>query len=112
MSVFDGVPPYNGVDINDWILRARLVINGILNGKTNNTGSFTLNAASATTTITLAKGRLGPDTVILLQPKTANAAAEFPTMWESARDVANGTFTFTHTNNAQIDRTFGFVLVG
>lgn len=114
MSVFNGVPPYNGKDVTDWILSARLAINGMLNGKTNNTGTFTLAANVGSTTFTLAKGRMGIDTVIIFMPTTAHAATEFGagTIYVSSRDVAANTFTVTHTNNAQTDRTFAYVLVG
>lgn len=114
MSLFDGVPPYNGVDTNDWILRARTVINGVLNGKSNNTGNFTLVTSTVSTTVTLAKGRLGPDTVVLYMPTTLHAAAEIGngTMFVSSRDVASNTFTLTNASNTQNDRSFAFILVG
>lgn len=114
MSVFDGVPPYNGVDTGDWILRARLCINGLLSGKSNNTGNFTLATSTASTVVVLAKGRLGPDTVVVYMPTTANAATELAlgTMFVSSRNVASNTFTLTNSNNHQNDRTFAFILVG
>lgn len=114
MSEFNGVPPYNGIDLDDWLKRARLVVNGSLNGKTNNTGSFTLATSTVSTTVVLALGRLGPDTVILPMPLTANAAAEIGagTMWVSSRNVATGKFVLTHASNTQADRTFNFIMVG
>lgn len=111
---YPGVPPFNGEDINDWVFHARLTINGCLNGKTNNTSSVTLQTSTATTVVTLAKGRLGPNTVILFEPTTAHAAAEIGngTMWVSSKDVANGVFRITNASNTQNDRTFNFILVG
>jgi len=45
-------------------------------------------------------------------PMTANAAAEFGngTLYVAAR--VKGAFTLAHANNAQADRTFGYVLIG
>ena len=45
------------------------VVNGIMNGKTNNTGSVTLATGGATTT-TITDARIGVDSVILLSPTT------------------------------------------
>lgn len=112
MSLYLGVPPFNGVDIYDWCLFARTTINNNLNGKTNNTGSTTLRTSTVSTTVSLAIGRLGPDTVILLQPTTSNAAAAIPTTWVSSKDAQTGKFVLTHASNTQADRTFNFILVG
>jgi hypothetical protein len=48
------------------------VTNNILNGKTNNTGTVTLNTGNATTT-TIYDERIGYNSIILLTPITANA---------------------------------------
>lgn len=101
-------------DLKEWLRRCVRVINGIMQGKTNNTGSVTLTANAATTVVTESEGRIGQNTVILFSPTTANAATEFGagTLYVSARDVINNTFTITHVNNAQTDRTFKYVLIG
>ena len=46
------------------------VVNGIMNGKTNNTGTVTLATGNATTT-TITDARIGIDSVILLAPSSA-----------------------------------------
>lgn len=51
------------------------VVNGIMNGKTNNTGSVTLATGNATTT-TITDARIGIDSIILLAPKSAAALAD------------------------------------
>lgn len=99
-------------DLPQWVAEIAKQSNELLNGRTNNYGTLTLTANAASTTITLAAGRLGNNTVILLQPTTANAAGAIATTYESSRSVLNGTFTLTHTNNAQADKTFSYVLVG
>jgi hypothetical protein len=47
-----------------------------------------------------------------LMPTTANAAAEIGagTAYISARTKRS--FTITHANNSQSDRTFGYVVIG
>lgn len=110
---FLNAPEYYA-DLKEWLRRTVKVVNNIMEGKTNNTGSVTLSASSSTTTVTEAKGRVGQNTIILLMPTTANAATEFGagTLYISARNVANNQFTITHVNNSQTDRTFNYVLIG
>jgi hypothetical protein len=90
--------------------RAKLAdaINRALQGKLNNTGSVTLTANSATTTLT--DPRIGKDSVILIQPTTANAATATGNVYFGT--PGNGTVTINHTNNAQTDRTFKYVIIG
>ncbi len=111
---FPGVPPYNGINVNDWSIHARNTVNGLLAGKSNNTGTVTLNTSTSSTTVVLAKGRLGPDTVILFEPTTADAAIEVSTatMWVSTKDPLNNKFIITNAVNNKNDRTFNFILVG
>lgn len=85
-----------------------LVVRNAMDGKINATGTVTLTASSATTVVT--DNRAGGDSVVLFMPTTANAAAEVPTMYVSAR--AKQSFTITHANNAQTDRTFSYVILG
>lgn len=86
------------------------VVNGVLDGKLNSTGSFTCTASAASTSVT--DYRAGLDSVILLMPTTANGAAEIGagTIFISARNKQS--FTVTHANNAQTDRSFGYVIIG
>lgn len=96
----------------DMLREHTTILTGVMLGKTNNTGSFTLAANATTTTLTFAKGRLSQGTVILWEPTTANAAAANTNLYKSAIDVANRTVTLTHANTATIDRTFSYILVG
>lgn len=79
-------------------------IRELFEGRRNTTGSVTLTANAASTTV--AHVNFGVDSVPHLTPTTANAAAEIGagTIRVSAR--ANGSFTLAHANNAQTDRTF------
>lgn len=99
--------------------RILLVVHNIMKGRTNNTHVVTLTANSATTTVSVAKETIGENTLIFFMPQTANAATEFGagSMYVSARTInitppTSPSFTITHTNNAQTDRTFGFVMIG
>lgn len=71
------------------------VVNGIMNGKTNNTGSVTLATGGATTT-TITDARIGVDSVILLMPTDdVSASYEFP--YGSFQDTTNQTIASTTT---------------
>ena len=92
----------------EWIRLIVNVVRGIMDGKINAIGTVTLTASSATTTLT--DIRVGPDTVILFMPTTANAAGALSGLYVSAR--TEGSATLTHANNAQSDKTFDYALLG
>jgi len=81
--------------------------NFAIDGKTNNTGEVTLTANAASTAVT--NNLCNVNSVILLQPKTANAAAALATTYCTAGD---GSFTVTHANNSQTDKEFKYVVIG
>ena len=68
--MFRRLPPFGG----DQRATAEIV-NNIMDGKTNNTGSVTLATGNATTT-TITDARIGIDSVILLAPNSAAAFAD------------------------------------
>lgn len=110
-SEFLGVPEYE--KNHEYLLRKVIrVLSGMMQGKTNNTGSLTLTANSATTTITFPPNKIGQFTVVTLQPTTSNAAGALSSLYVSSRSVANHTVTFTHANTASTDRVFNYVLTG
>ena len=82
----------------------------LLKGKVNTVGEVTLTASQATTVIT--DELVSPNSHISLEPTTSNAAAEKAagTMWVST--YGEGTYTITHANNAQTDRTFRVAITG
>ena len=67
------------------------VVNRVLDGGLNSTGSVTLQTSSATTVVS--DVRVGENSVITFMPKDTNAAAELTALYVSAR--TNGTFTIT-----------------
>ena len=88
------------------------VVNRALTGKINAIGEVTLTANAASTVLTDA--RLTTGSVVLFDPVTANAATALynGTTYVLDADRRNGEHTITHSNNAQTDRTFKFLLIG
>jgi hypothetical protein len=71
------------------------VVNGIMNGKTNNTGTVTLATSGATTT-TITDARIGVDSVIVISPTDdISASVEFP--YGSFQDTTTQTIASTTT---------------
>ena len=85
------------------------VVNNLVEGKSNNTGTITLAVASATTT-TLYDERIGYDSVIVFMPTTANAASAMTNLYVSAK--TQGSATLTHSANTSADKTYGYIVVG
>lgn len=102
------VLPTTVIDPKQLLLLAAIKINEILKGRMNCTGSVTLTANAASTVVS--DNQFNSDQVPLLIPTTANAAAAIATTYVSAR--AGGSFTLTHANNAQTDKSFLYVRIG
>jgi hypothetical protein len=102
--------PLTGTDEREHRRKIAQAANLALGGKLNCTGMATLTPGAGSTTITDA--RVSANSVILLSPLTAHAAAELSagTLYMSAR--AAGSFTIQHANNAQNDRSFGYAIIG
>jgi hypothetical protein len=85
-------------------------IRQLMAGRSNAAGTVTLAANAASTVVTAVNCAAASQ--VFLFPKTAHAAAELAagTCYVSA--VANGSFTVTHANNTQTDRTFAYVCLG
>ena len=105
---FLAIPEKHSVLIRNLNPLARLV-NRLLDGKSNNTGTVTLTPSSSTTTV-LDK-RVGSESVILLTPMTNNASAAGNIPYISAR-TAGESFELTHASNGQTDKTFDYIIVG
>lgn len=86
--------------------RQNLAIKQLSQGRSNATGTVTLTANAATTTV--AAENCASDSVIALMPQTANAAAALATTYVLASNVTNGQFIISHANDAQTDKTFGW----
>ena len=77
-------------------------------GRGHSSGTVTLTAGATSTTVSAAN--CGPNSRVLLTALTANAAAALATTYISA--TTTGSFTITHANNAQTDRTFNYAFKG
>ena len=84
------------------------IVNNLVEGKSNNSGTITLAAGSATTT-TISDERIGYNSIILLMPTTANAASSLTNVYVSAR--SQGSATLTHSANTNTDKTYGYIIV-
>lgn len=92
------------------LVRINQAIRDLFAGRSNAVGEVTLTASAASTDVTAIN--VGADTKIFLTPTTANASAEFGNGTIYVSSVGQGTFTITHANNAQTDRTFYWVGIG
>lgn len=102
-------PPVTfGPATNSWLYTVKVIVNNILRGQTNNTGTVTLTPSVTTTTIT--DNRIGGSSGIYLQPTTANAAAALATTYLSTPGA--GTVVINHANSAQVDRVFNYAILG
>lgn len=99
--------PVDYPDQKEWQRFTAEAINQVIDGKINTINTVTLTANATETTIT--DSRIGPGSVILLCPKTANAAAALATTYMTTGDQ---TATVNHANNAQTDRTFCYAILG
>lgn len=86
------------------------VINQLAQGRNNATGSVTLTANQATTTVTAVS--CGSGSTVLLFPETTSAGTEFGAGTLKVGTVSNGSFVITHVNSATADRTFRWVALG
>jgi len=90
------------------VLRHAESVNGLIDGRQDVTGEVTLTANSGTTTVT--DNKFESQMIPVFVPFTANAATGLTALYVSAR--TKGGFTLTHANNAQTDRTYGYVRFG
>lgn len=107
MNIVTNPVPRDWHDAKDHTGRIADAINNILRGKINNVGALTLTANAATTTLT--DIRIGKDSIVLLQPTSANGAAALTNIYFGT--PGNGTVTVNHANNAQTDRTYRFAVL-
>lgn len=84
-------------------------VTSLRDGHHNGHGTVTLDANQASTT--LLDRRIGANTKIQLNPTSANAKAEgIP--WHTYPNMTEGQAVLNHTNNAQTDRSYSYILAG
>jgi len=103
-------PPLHFADWQSGLHTLSKILQGVLQGQTNNVGTVTLAASADSTSVT--DSRVGAFSKIMFTPTTANAAAELAggAMYVAAK--TKSAFTIAHANNAQTDRTFHYALAG
>ena len=85
-----------------------LAIQQLYAGRSNAAGSVTLAAGEASTTVDAPN--CAPQCAVFLFPKTANGAAALATTFINS--VGKQSFTISHANNTQTDRSFFYVCLG
>ena len=91
----------------EYIRKLKDSINFALRGKSNNTGEFTLTASVTSTVVN--DNNCNLNSVVLIIPITANAAAHFVDTYIIAGDKS---FTVNHPSRTHTDRTFRYVIIG
>ena len=86
----------------------QVVVNNLLQGKLNCTGSVTLTAGATSTTLT--DTRIGGTSKIFFSPTTANAAVATANLFVAS--LADGSATLTHSNTGTTDRIFSYAVIG
>lgn len=104
MTQFRTLPPFGGDE-----RAVAEVVRGLMDGKSNNTGEITLTDGGATST-TLSDPRIGYESVIILSPLTANAAAFWSGLYISSR--SQGQAVISHASNLLSNRSYAYIVVG
>mgnify|MGYP003655848407 FL=1 len=96
----------------EWLRDVATILNGVLQGKLNATGTVTLSASATSTTLT--DIRIGADTVVHLIPTTANASSDFGagTFYVTYPNAEEEKAVINHANNSNTDKTFAYILIG
>lgn len=108
-------PPPNAERLVHWLRKLWEIVNSLRDGKINATGTVTLTANAAATTVT--DYRVTAESYIGLEATTDNAARERAGTLAGSNGlyISNRTkhqFTIGHTNHASEDRTFIYVVLG
>ena len=91
----------NSYEFKNWL-------SDLWRSEADSASSVTLTASSATTVVSDAK--VSQQSRIFFFPTTANGAAELGAGGMYVSSKGDKTFTITHANNAQTDRTFDYVV--
>ena len=102
--MFRSLPPFGGDQ-----RQVAEVVRGIMDGKTNNTGSVTLATGGATTT-SLSDRRISADSVIMFVPASSAANADSSRIYAS--NQGQGTATVNHAANSTASKTYKYVVIG
>jgi len=104
-------PQWKGVNpIGATLFDIAQVVRGIMLGRVNAHGEFTLTENDTSTVVTTALCR--PNSHVTITPQTATAAADVGSATGVYVVAGDGSFTVTHPNTADTDKTFTFGIIG
>lgn len=92
--------------------RISAAVRQLIEGRSNAVGVVTLAHDGIETTTTVTAVNCGPNAIVILTPRTANAAAALATTYVLAADVSPGEFVITHDATSDADLTFGWLCIG
>lgn len=84
------------------------IVNNLVEGKSNNTDTITLNTSGTETTVF--NERVGANSVILFAPRSANAAGETDHIFIKSK--TKGSFVIGHRNHGHSDVNLDYIVVG
>jgi hypothetical protein len=103
-------PPETHTDLWLWCREIAHSVKLAMRGKINVNTTFTLSAGA--TTSTLSDNRIGGNTIVHCTPTTANGAAAMTNLYQTYPNTTEGAAVFTHSNTADVDKTFAVSFLG
>lgn len=94
------------------ITRVVAAVRQLIEGRSNAVGLITLTHDGVATSTTVTAVNCGPNSVVLMFPTTANAAAVVTGTYVKAADISARQFIVTHAATSQTDQTFMWVCLG
>jgi hypothetical protein len=88
------------------------MIRQLAEGRSNAVGIVTLAHDGSATTTAVAAVNCGANSVVLMFPATAHAAAVVTGTYVQLTNIVSGQFTVTHAATSQTDQTFMWVCLG
>lgn len=93
-------------------LKQNAAIRQLMEGRSNAVGTVTLAHDGVATTTTVTATNCGPNSIVILFPATAHAAAVVTGTYVLAASITARQFIVTHAATAESDQTFWWVALG
>jgi hypothetical protein len=107
VNTYERVPKvYNPDDID--LVKMTRIWDGMMEGRLNVTGEFTV--APHTTSTTVTDARMRANALVFWVPLTAHAAGHTVDMYLASRN--NGSFVLTHASKNHTDMNYGYIILG
>lgn len=88
------------------------ILRQLIEGRSNAVGTVTLAHDGSATSTTVTAVNCGPNSVVMMTPTTAHAAAVVATTYVKTSDVTPRQFIVTHAATSNTDVTFFYVCLG